>query len=91
MTCHTWTTDVQKEWLESQKAAFIAAKQKGSTAMKEFYQEVFEKFQEKWPVAGTTELAAKIKHEKYDKVCLLFPPWQAWLTWLYIAREGMVS
>ena len=50
--------------------------------MKEFYQGVFEKFQEKWPVtgvtddeittAGTTELAAKIKHEKYDKVCLLF-------------------
>ena len=50
--------------------------------MKEFYQGVFKKFREKWPItgvtndeittAGTTELAANIKHEKYDKVCLSF-------------------
>ena len=82
MTRHAWTTDDQKEWLESQKAAFITAKQKGSAAMKEFYQGVFEKFREKWPVtgvtddeittAGTTELAAKIKREKYDKARLSF-------------------
>jgi len=82
MTRHAWTTDDQKEWLESQKAAFVAAKQKGGAAMKEFYRGVFKKFQEKWPiaaitddeitVAGTTELAAKIRREKYDKACLLF-------------------
>jgi len=84
MTRHAWTTDAQKEWLESQKSDFIAAKQKGFTAMKEFYSGVFEKFREKWPVApvtddeitaaGTAELAAKNKRERYDKVCLLFPP-----------------
>jgi hypothetical protein len=29
MTRHTWTAPEQNDWLESQKAAFLEAKQKG--------------------------------------------------------------
>jgi hypothetical protein len=47
MTRHTWTTPEQKEWLESQKAAFLEAKQKGNSALKEFFSNTFKGFREK--------------------------------------------
>ena len=79
MTRQTWTTSEQKEWLESQKAAFIEAKQKGNAALKEHFFGIFKEFREKWPVpsvteeetaeAGSYELAAKKKRDRYDSVC----------------------
>lgn len=79
MTCHSWTTDNQREWLEAKKSTFIDTKQKGNTALKEFYQDVFREFCEQWPMlpitadeisaAGSTELATKVKCDSYDKVC----------------------
>ena len=78
MTHPTWTTPEQKVWLEAHKAAFLEAKQKGNTALKEYCLEIFKGFHEKWPVtpvseteivaAGSVELATKIKCEKYDQV-----------------------
>jgi len=74
----TWTTTEQKNWLESQKAAFLEAKQKGNTALKEFFFIIFKEFREKWPVppvtedeateAGSSGHATKIKCDRYDKV-----------------------
>lgn len=79
MTRQTWTTDDQKKWLEPRKAAFIEAKQKGATSLKEFYLGIYKEFREQWPVptvteseitlAGSAELATKDKCDKYDKVC----------------------
>ena len=78
MTRPTWTTPEQKVWLEPCKAAFIEAKQKGNTALKEYCLGIFKDFREKWPVpptteteiidAGSVELATKTKREKYDQV-----------------------
>jgi hypothetical protein len=78
MTRIPWTTNDQKEWLESRKAEYLAANL-NKTAAKEFFPVVFKNFREKWPVPqvtqeeideadGSIELATKIKREKYDKV-----------------------
>ena len=78
MARQTWTTVEQKYWLESQKAAFVEAKEKGHAALKELCLTIFKEFREKWPVppvteeeisaAGSIELATKIKRDKNDKV-----------------------
>ena len=82
MTCPTWTTPDQKKWLEPRKAAFIEAKQKGNTALREYSLAIFKEFREQWPVpavtesettaAGSVELATKAKRDKYDQVCWLY-------------------
>jgi hypothetical protein len=79
MTRQSWTTNVQKEWLEPRKAAFIEAKQKGPAALKDFCQGIYKEFREKWPVSPVTETeiaaassaehATRNKRDKYDKVC----------------------
>lgn len=79
MARQTWTTVEQKDWLESRKAAFAEAKEKGHAASKEFFSTIFKEFREKWPAspvteeettaAGSSELATKIKRDKHDKVC----------------------
>ena len=78
MTHQSWTTNDQKEWLEPRKAAFLEAKKKGATSLKEFYKGIYKEFHEQWPVpavteseitvAGSAELATKDKCDKYDKV-----------------------
>ena len=77
MVHQTWTTTEQKDWLETQKAAFLEAKQKGNSALKEFFSETFKEFQMKWPVvedesteAGSRGLATKKKCDKYNRVCI---------------------
>jgi hypothetical protein len=82
MVRQTWATTEQKNWLESQKPAFIEAKQKGNAALKELFVNIFKEFREKWPVppvtedeitkAGSSGLATKIKGDKYDKVGVHF-------------------
>ena len=77
MTRTPWTTNGQKEWLESRKTEYLAANI-NKTAAKEFFPTVFMEFREKWPVppvtqeeieeAGSMELATKKKRDKYDKV-----------------------
>jgi hypothetical protein len=73
-----WTSNDQKQWLESRKTEYLAANQ-NKTATKEFFPAVFKDFREKWPVPpvteeeikeaeGSIELATKKKREKYDKV-----------------------
>ena len=102
MTRQTWTTTEQKDWLESRKAAFIEAKQKGNAALRELFFIIFREFREKWPVppvtedettkAGSSELATKIKCARYDKVCVhSFILTFKWLTQPHIARARMVS
>ena len=99
MTHQTLTTNDQKEWLEPRKAAFLEAKQKGATSLKEFYKGIYKEFHEQWPVpavtereitiAGSAELATKDKHDKYDKVhaCYFFHGMQ--LTKTYTAHARM--
>lgn len=75
---HTWTTDEQKEWLDTRKAAFLEAKEKGHAALKELCSTIFKEYREKWPIppvtedetsaAGSSEMATKIKRNKNDKV-----------------------
>ena len=78
MTRSPWTSNDQKEWLESRKMEYLAANI-NKTATKEFFPTVFKEFREKWPVPpvtqeelneveGSIELANKKKREKYDKV-----------------------
>jgi hypothetical protein len=73
MTRHPWTSEDQREWLESRKTEYLA------TASKEFFPTLFKDFREKWPVPpvtqeeieendGSIDLANKKKREKYDKV-----------------------
>ena len=50
MARQTWTTPEQKDWLESKRAAFLEAKQKGNLALKEHFLTIFKDFREKWPV-----------------------------------------
>ena len=79
MARQTWTTIEQKNWLESRKATFVEAKQKGHAALKELYATIFKEFRELWPIppvtedetteAGSSELAKKIKRDRYKKVC----------------------
>ena len=83
MTCATWATEEQHNWLEAWKAQFIEANQK-KVAAKEFFPDVVREFRKNWPVplisqeeievAGSVEQATKNKHNKYDKVpgCRLF-------------------
>lgn len=80
MARQTWTTPEQKEWLESKRAAFLEAKQKGNSALKEHFLTIFKDFREKWPVppvtegesteAGSSGLATKKKGDRYDRVCV---------------------
>jgi hypothetical protein len=66
MTCSTWATNDQHEWLEAQKAQFIDVNQRKAAA-KDFFPDVVKQFWEKWPVpsvsqeetdeAGSVELA----------------------------------
>jgi hypothetical protein len=78
MTRHPWTSEDQKEWLESRKTEYLAANL-NKTATKDFFPAVFKDFREKWPVPpvtqeevdeadGLIELATKKKRDKYDKV-----------------------
>jgi hypothetical protein len=77
---HTWATPEQKDCLESYKAAFLEAKQKSNSALKELFSTIFKEFREKWPVppvteneiakAGSSGLATKDKSNKYDRVCV---------------------
>jgi len=77
MTRHPWTTEEQRVWLESRKAAFLKANEK-KTAAKEFFPAVFKEYREKWLVppvtedevnqAGSVERATKTKRDKYDQV-----------------------
>ena len=100
MPRQTWVTNDQKEWLEPQKAAFIEAKQKSPTSLKEFFQGVYKEFREKWPVpavteseitaAGSVELATKDKRDKYDKVHEHYFCHGMQLTKTYIARARVV-
>jgi hypothetical protein len=81
MTCQTWTTSEQREWLEAQKGRFLEAKQK-DTSSKEFFPAVSKDFREKWPVppvtnaeissTGSVDLAMKTKWENYVKVCTYY-------------------
>jgi hypothetical protein len=80
MVRQTWATKEQKDWLESKKAAFVEAKQKGNAALKELFFEIFRDFRIKFPVSAVTEdeiaeagsigSATKRKNDKYDKVYL---------------------
>lgn len=93
MTRQVWATDEQRSWLESQKAAFIEAKQKGAAALKGFYPAVFVEFRKRWPmdsttqeeitVAGSVERATKVKREKCDKVRCWFSIMERRLTYFY--------
>ena len=78
MTRTPWTTNDQKDWLESRKSEYLAANI-NKTAAKEFFPAVFKEFREKWPVPpvtqddieeanGSMEIATKVKRDKYDKV-----------------------
>lgn len=78
MTRTPWTSNDQKDWLESHKTEYLAANI-NKTATKVFFPEIFKAFREKWPVPdvtqdeidkadGSIELATKIKRSKYDKV-----------------------
>ena len=78
MTCNPWTTNDQKEWLESQKTKYLAAGINKTTA-KDFFPAVFKEFHKKWPVPpvtqeeieeadGSIEIATKKKWEKYEYV-----------------------
>ena len=78
MARQTWTMPEQKDWLESKRAAFLKAKQKGNLALKEHFLTIFKDFREKWPVPPVTEeestevgssaLATKKKGDRYDRV-----------------------
>ena len=77
MTRHPWTTEKQRDQLESHKSAYIEASE-NKTAAKDFFPDVFKEFREQWPVLpvteqeiewkGSVERATKIKKDKYDKV-----------------------
>jgi hypothetical protein len=55
MVRQTWATKEQKDWLESKKAAFVEAKQKGNAALKVLFFEIFRDFRIKFPVPAVTE------------------------------------
>ena len=78
MTRSPWTSNDQRQWLESRKTEYLAANI-NKTATREFFPAVFKEFREKWAVApvtqeeideadGSIEMAAKKKRVKYDKV-----------------------
>ena len=54
MTRSPWTSNDQKEWLESRKMEYLAANI-NKTATKEFFPTVFKEFGEKWPVPPVTQ------------------------------------
>jgi hypothetical protein len=80
MVRQAWTTLEQKDWLDSHKATFLEEKQKGNSALKEFFSIVFKEFREKWPVppvtedeitkAGSSGHATNTKCDRYDRVCV---------------------
>ena len=98
MTRSPWTSEDQRQWLDSRKTEYLTANI-NKTATKEFFPTVFKEFWEKWPVPavtqdeiqeadGSIELATKRKRDKYDKVWASLNEWHNnWLRKFQRIRE----
>src|SRR5262245_35981697 len=51
----TWTSLEQREWLMSQKGAYLEARIARKTAITDFWVKMFENWIEKWPFPPLTE------------------------------------
>jgi hypothetical protein len=101
MTRSPWTSNDQKEWLESRKTEYLAANMNNKAA-NETFPDIFKDFRKKWPVPpvtqeeideadGPIELATKNKRNKYDKVSILYLKNGMATNEVSAARQGMLS